>query len=52
VLALGQGSIRFASGVALDGETACLFTWRNGKLLEARPYMSHAAALEAAGLSE
>ena len=52
VLTLGQLSMRFASGVELDQEGGCLFTWRNGKLLEARPYMSRAEALEAAGLSE
>ena len=52
VLVLGHLSMRFVSGVELDHEATCLFTWRNGKLLEARTWMSHAEALEAAGLSE
>jgi ketosteroid isomerase-like protein len=53
VLCLGRGSIRFSSGVEfLDQKVGCLFTWRDGKLLEARPYRSHAGALEAAGLRE
>jgi ketosteroid isomerase-like protein len=52
VLALGHLSMRFASGVELDHELAGLITWRNGKCLEARGWMSHAEALEAAGLSE
>jgi len=51
VLTVGRLSMTFASGVELDQETACLFTWRNGKCVEARPYMSRAEALEAAGLS-
>jgi hypothetical protein len=44
--------MRFSSGVGLDQEVGCVFTWRNGKLLEARPYMTQAEALEAAGLRE
>jgi hypothetical protein len=44
--------MRFSSGVELENEGGCIFTWRNGKLLELRPYMSRAEALEAAGLSE
>jgi ketosteroid isomerase-like protein len=52
VLCLGRGSMRFSSGVGLDQEVGCVFTWRNGKLLEARPYMTQAEALEAVGLSE
>jgi hypothetical protein len=52
VLCLGRISIKFSSGVELDQESGCLFTWRNGKLLEAHPYMTQAEALEAAGLSE
>jgi ketosteroid isomerase-like protein len=47
VLCLGRGSMRFSSGVELDQEVGCVFTWRNGKLLEARPYMTQAEALEA-----
>jgi len=52
VLCLGRLSMRFASGVDLDQEAGCLCTWRNGKLLEMRGYMSKTEALEAAGLSE
>jgi hypothetical protein len=52
VLCIGRLWVRFASGVELDQESACLFTWRNRKCLEARVWMSHAEALEAAGLSE
>jgi ketosteroid isomerase-like protein len=52
VLLLGHLSMRFASGVELDQEAGCLYTWRNAKCVEARPYMSRAEALEAAGLSE
>jgi hypothetical protein len=29
-----------------------LYTWRDGKLIEARSWISHAEALEAAGLAE
>jgi ketosteroid isomerase-like protein len=52
VLVLGQLPMRFASGVQLDDECAGLLTWRDGKCLEIRGWMSHAEALEAAGLSE
>jgi ketosteroid isomerase-like protein len=52
VLGLGRLSIRFTSGVELDQEVAFLHTWRNGKCVEARTWLSHAEALEAAGLSE
>jgi ketosteroid isomerase-like protein len=52
VVCLGRFSMKFASGVELEQEVGCLYTWRNGKLLELRPYMSKAEALEAAGLSE
>jgi ketosteroid isomerase-like protein len=52
VLGLGHLSMRFASGVELDQEVALLHTWRDGKCLEARTWLSHADALEAAGLSE
>jgi len=52
---LGRIWFRFASGVELDQEVAVLHTWRNGKCVEGRSWLSHAAhaeALEAAGLSE
>jgi ketosteroid isomerase-like protein len=52
VLGLGHIWLRFASGVELDQDVACLWTWRNGKCVAARVWMSHAEALEAAGLSE
>ena len=52
VLALGHLWMRFTSGVELDDEVAALFTWRNGKCVELRGWMSHADALEAAGLSK
>jgi ketosteroid isomerase-like protein len=52
VLGLGRLSMRFTSGVELDQEVALLHTWRNGKCVEARTFLSHADALRAAGLSE
>jgi ketosteroid isomerase-like protein len=52
VLGLGRAWFRFASGVELDQETALLLTWRNGKCVEARAWLSHAEALQAAGLRE
>jgi ketosteroid isomerase-like protein len=52
VLSLGSVHFRFASGVELDQGTALLNTWRNGKCIEARAWLNHAEALEAAGLSE
>jgi ketosteroid isomerase-like protein len=55
VLGLGHASIRFASGVELDQESAFVSTWRDGKCVEARTWLSaaaHADALEAAGLRE
>jgi ketosteroid isomerase-like protein len=55
VLGLGRIWIRFAGGVDLDQELACLYTWRDRRCVEARSWISHAAhaeALEAAGLSE
>jgi ketosteroid isomerase-like protein len=52
VLCLGRIWMRFAGGVELDQEVAVLFTWRNRKCVEARGLLSHAEALEAAGLRE
>jgi ketosteroid isomerase-like protein len=52
VLGLGSAWFRFASGVELDQEVAFLHTWRNGKCVEARTWLSHAEALEAAGLRQ
>jgi ketosteroid isomerase-like protein len=50
VLGLGAARFRFASGVELDQEVAFLLTWRDGQCVEARAWLSHAEALEAAGL--
>ena len=52
VLGLGHTWFRFRSGVKLDQEVAMLLTWRDGKCVEGRSWLSHAEALEAAGLSE
>jgi ketosteroid isomerase-like protein len=52
VLVLGRISMTFASGVELDHEAGAIFTWRNGKCIEAATWLSHAQAIEAAGLSE
>jgi ketosteroid isomerase-like protein len=52
VLGLGRAWFRFASGVDLDQEVGVLLTWRNGKCVEARAWLSHAEALEAVGLSD
>ena len=55
VLALGRIRIKFAGGVDLDDEAAGLYTWRDGRWVEARAWIGHAAhaeALEAAGLRE
>jgi ketosteroid isomerase-like protein len=55
VLGLGHAWLRFAGGIKFDQEAAFLFTWRNGKCVEARAWMglaAHAEALEAAGLRE
>jgi ketosteroid isomerase-like protein len=51
-LALGRAWFRFAGGVELEQEIACLYRWRNRKCVEARAWLSHAEGLEAAGLSE
>ena len=55
VLGLGRVWIRFAGGPELDQEVASLYTWRNGKCVDGRAWLSHTAhadALEAAGLRE
>jgi ketosteroid isomerase-like protein len=52
VLGLGRLSMKFADGPELDHEGAALFTWRNGRCVEVRTWMSRAEALEAAGLQE
>jgi ketosteroid isomerase-like protein len=55
VLVLGRIWIKFAGGVELDQELPGLYTWRDGKCVEARAWISnaaHAEALEATGLSE
>src|SRR6266487_1722198 len=45
VLGLGRVRFRFASGIELDHEIACLYTWRHGKCVEAREFLSRAQAL-------
>jgi ketosteroid isomerase-like protein len=52
VLILGRIWLRFAGGPELDQEGAVLHTWRNGECVEGRTWLSHAEALEAAGLGE
>jgi ketosteroid isomerase-like protein len=52
VVGLGRLSMKFAGGLELEHEGAALFTWRNGKCVEVRTWLSHAEALEAAGLAE
>jgi ketosteroid isomerase-like protein len=52
VLGLGRVRFRFASGVELEHEAGCLYTWRDGRCVEERDYLGHAEALEAAGLSD
>jgi ketosteroid isomerase-like protein len=52
VLGLGRLSMKFADGPELKHEGAGLWTWRNGKCVEVRTWLSHADALEATGLSE
>jgi ketosteroid isomerase-like protein len=52
VLGVGRLWMKFTSGVELDQEGACLWTWRNQKCIETRTWLSHAEALEAVGLSE
>jgi hypothetical protein len=52
VLGLGRLWLRFASGVDLESEIVTLHTWRDGKCIEARSWLSHAEGLKAAGLQE
>jgi ketosteroid isomerase-like protein len=52
VLGLGRISMRFAGGIELEEELGGLYKWRGGKCLEARVWLSHADAIEAAGLRE
>jgi ketosteroid isomerase-like protein len=53
VVGLGRLSFKSAHGVELpDAEVACIWRWRDGKCVEAQTWLSHAQALEAAGLSE
>jgi ketosteroid isomerase-like protein len=52
VLGLGRLWARFASGVELDQELACLLTWRDGKCVEGRAWLSNAEGLAAAGLGD
>ena len=52
VFGLGHARFRFASGVELNQDVSTLYTWRNGKCVEARAWLNHAEGLKAAGLSE
>jgi ketosteroid isomerase-like protein len=52
VLGLGRMWFRSATGVELNQDIAFLHTWRDGKCIEARSWLSHAEGLEAAGLRE
>lgn len=47
----GIKAIGRESGVRVDSETGWLFTFRNGKIVKGEGFLSHAQALEAAGLS-
>ena len=40
------------SGVAMDQSGGAIYTFRNGKIVHGRSYLSRGEALEAAGLSE
>jgi ketosteroid isomerase-like protein len=52
VLGVGHLSMKFASGVELDQQAACVWTWRNGKCVESRGYSDPDEALKAVGLEE
>jgi ketosteroid isomerase-like protein len=52
ILGLGRRSFKSATSFALDSEVACIWRWSHGKCVEARTWLSHADALQAAGLSE
>jgi ketosteroid isomerase-like protein len=52
VLGLGRMWFRSATGVELNQDIALLHTWRDGKCIEARSWLSHAEGREAAGLSD
>jgi ketosteroid isomerase-like protein len=52
VVGLGRLRARSRSGLTLDTEIGWLFRFRDGLVVWARSYESHAEALEAAGLSE
>jgi ketosteroid isomerase-like protein len=53
VLCLGRmDATGRTTGIEVGGELGLLFSFRNGKLARSRDFLSHAEALEAAGLSE
>jgi ketosteroid isomerase-like protein len=52
VLGMGRLSFKSSTGVELDSEIACIWRSRSGKCVEAQTWLSHAEALEAAGLRE
>jgi ketosteroid isomerase-like protein len=53
VVVLGQMKARGReSGVSLDSPTGWIWAFRGGKVIRAEGFLSHTAALEAAGLQE
>jgi ketosteroid isomerase-like protein len=52
VLGLGRMWFKSASGVELNQDVSLLHRWRKGRCVEARSWLGHAEALEAAGLRE
>jgi len=54
VVGLGKMEVRWIESgeIAHEGESAGAYWFRDGKIIKWQPFDSHAAALEAAGLSE
>jgi ketosteroid isomerase-like protein len=54
VVGLGKMEVRWIESgeIAHEGESAGAYWFRDGKIIKWHPFDSHAAALEAAGLSE
>jgi ketosteroid isomerase-like protein len=53
VLVLGQADLTArTTGLEFTEEVGSLMTFRGGKVLRSQDFLSHAKALEAAGLSE
>ncbi len=53
VVGLGQTEVRWIDSgeIAYEGESAALIWFRDGKIVRWQPFETHAAALDAAGLS-